>query len=181
MPNVPPAACADRADRNAARRALRLTLTSNERGTFANAWPPVVNCGARIVPWRARPVPFWRHGFARPPETSPRLFVANVPARRAFNSARTASWTRCGLTSAPNVASSRSTLRALVPAPRTGALTLATTGVLPDLDDAVLRAGDRALDEQQVVLGVDGVDPQTDLGDALAAHAAGHLDPLEDA
>ena len=51
------------------------------RGTFANACPPPSNCGARIVPWRARPVPFWRHGFARPPETIPRLFVANVPAR----------------------------------------------------------------------------------------------------
>ena len=24
-------------------------------------------CGARIEPWRARPVPFWRHGFAPPP------------------------------------------------------------------------------------------------------------------
>src|SRR4051794_9086447 len=53
--------------------------------------------------------------------------------------------------------------------------------LLPDLDDAVLRARDGALDEQQVVLDVDVVDVQPHLGDALAAHAAGHLDALEDA
>jgi len=33
-------------------------------------------------------VPFWRHGFARPPETSPRLFAPRVPRRAAFSSAR---------------------------------------------------------------------------------------------
>ena len=31
------------------------------------ATPPPVQCGARVVPARARPVPFWRHGFPRPP------------------------------------------------------------------------------------------------------------------
>src|SRR5581483_9802030 len=52
-----------RADRNAALAAFRFTFCSKVRGVFANAWPPPSNCGARIVPWRARPVPFWRHGF----------------------------------------------------------------------------------------------------------------------
>ena len=35
------------------------------------------------VPWRARPVPFWRHGFLPPPLTSPRVSVfggAEAPA-----------------------------------------------------------------------------------------------------
>ena len=68
-----------------------------------------------MVPARARPVPFWRHGFERPPETSPRLFVANVPARCAFCSARTASWTRCGFTSTAKIAASSETSFALPP------------------------------------------------------------------
>ena len=41
--------------------------------------PPPVQIGERLVPARARPVPFWRHGFAPPPETMPRVLVACVP------------------------------------------------------------------------------------------------------
>src|SRR6476620_10523728 len=48
------------------------------------------------------------------------------------------------------------------------------------LHDAVLGTGDCALDEQQVLLGVDAVHGQTELGDALTAHPAGHLDALAD-
>ena len=81
MPSVPACACAASALRSAERWALRLTFWTKLRGTLAKVCPPALNCGARIVPWRARPVPFWRHGLARPPETSPRLFVAKVPAR----------------------------------------------------------------------------------------------------
>src|SRR5205823_11217363 len=97
IPNVPAAACALKAERKAERRAFRFTLTSKLRGPGGNTTPPPVNCAARIVPARARPVPFWRHGFARPPETSPRLFAPRLPARRALGSARTGSWTRGGL------------------------------------------------------------------------------------
>ena len=166
---------------SAARRALRLTLTSKLRMPGAKATPPPVNCGARIVPWRARPVPFWRHGFARPPETSPRLLAPRVPARCAFSSARTASCTRCGLTSAPNTAASSVTLlrgrrrRARVPStqPSVGASRIST---MP-----LFGPGNGALDEQQVALDVDLVDGEPELGDALAAHAAGHLHALEDA
>ena len=100
------------AERNAARAALRLTLSSKLRGVLAKMWPPPVNCPARIVPARARPVPFWRQGLARPPETSPRLLLANVPARCALSSARTASWTRWGLISAAKIASASETSRA---------------------------------------------------------------------
>src|SRR5581483_7738350 len=49
------------------------------------------------------------------------------------------------------------------------------------LDDAVLRARDGALDEQEVPLRVDRVHRQTGLRDALAAHAARHADALEHA
>src|SRR3954468_21849724 len=49
------------------------------------------------------------------------------------------------------------------------------------LHDAVLGTGDCALDEQQVPLGVDVVHREAELRDALAAHAAGHLDALADA
>src|SRR2546430_17166288 len=57
----------------------------------------------------------------------------------------------------------------------------ATTLVLPYLDEAVLRPRHSPLDQQQVLLGVDLVHRQPDLRDALAAHPAGHLDPLEHA
>ena len=80
--------------RIAARRSLRLTLNEKSRIVGGKATPPPVHCGARVVPWRARPVPFWRHGFARPPATRPRLFAPRVPARAAAISARTASCTR---------------------------------------------------------------------------------------
>src|SRR5829696_5626634 len=147
-----------------------------------NATPPPVNCGARIVPARARPVPFWRHGFERPPATKPRLFAAWVPARRAFSSARAVSWTRCGLMSTANTdASSVRSFDFLPVTSSTGALGAATTLVLSDLDDAVLRAGDGALDQQQIPLDVDLVHGQADLRAALTTQSAGHLLALEHA
>src|SRR5829696_8043497 len=76
--SVPSFACAERAARKAALRAFLLTLTSKlVRGWKAT--PPPVQCGARVVPARARPVPFWRHGFPRPPATRPRLLTAREP------------------------------------------------------------------------------------------------------
>src|SRR5512133_2226289 len=133
---VPLAACCVRAARSAERRALRLTLTLKSRGVGGNATPPPVQCGARVVPARARPVPFWRHGLARPPETRPRLFAPRVPARRAFSSA-------------PKPSPSSVTCFVDLPAASSrGALVVDAAGMrllLPDLDDAVLRAWDRTL------------------------------------
>ena len=54
---------------------------SGRAGVGPCATPPPTHCGERIEPWRARPVPFWRHGFLPPPATSPRVFVECVPAR----------------------------------------------------------------------------------------------------
>src|SRR4051794_5087326 len=129
----------------------------------ANATPPPVNCGARIVPARARPVPFWRHGFERPPATRPRDFDPRVPARSAFNSARTVSCTRCGLPSAPKRDSSSATSDFVPAVLRSGALGAAMAPVLPDLDQPALGAGHGALHKQQVALRVHGVDNEADL------------------
>src|SRR3954469_1719746 len=109
--------------------------------------PPPAKCGARIEPWRARPVPFWRHGLAPPPATLPRVLVECVPWRRAASSARTDSCTSGSWNSAPNAASSSVTF--FVP-PRTGALAIG-----PHLHHAVARPWDRAAYEQQVLAGAD--------------------------
>ncbi len=82
-------ACSDSALRSAARCSLRLTLNVYERGCGPNTTPPPVQIGERLEPARARPVPFWRHGLAPPPETIARVFVAAVPRLRAACSART--------------------------------------------------------------------------------------------
>src|SRR3954468_7219375 len=105
--------------------------------------PPPANWGARIEPWRARPVPFWRHGFAPPPRTSPRVLLDAVPWRRALSSARTDSCTSGPLKRAPNATSSRSTVAS---PPRTGALAIGA-----HLHDPVARSGDGAADHHEVV------------------------------
>src|SRR4051794_22061967 len=135
--------------------------------------PPPANCGERIEPWRARPVPFWRHGFAPPPRTLPRVFVDAVPWRRALSSARTDSWTSGPLKRAPKATSSRST----VPEPPS---TLALA-IGSHLHHAVARPGDRPADHQQVVAGVDAHDLEAALRDALVAHLARPADALEHA
>jgi hypothetical protein len=58
-----------------------LTFCSKLRGRAAKARPPPIQIGPRVVPARARPVPFWRQGLEPPPATSERRFWALVPAR----------------------------------------------------------------------------------------------------
>src|SRR5262249_17925934 len=140
-----------RAARSAARFTRLSTFTSKLRMLGGNATPPPVNWGARVVPARARPVPFWRHGFARPPETRPRDLAARGPACSGFNSARPGSWTRCGFPSAAKTDSSSSTLRVDLPVvSRSGALVATVASVLPDLEQPALRPRHGALDEKQV-------------------------------
>src|SRR4051812_43785643 len=135
--------------------------------------PPPVQIGEREEPARARPVPFWRHGLAPPPRTSPRVLVDAVPWRLAFSSARTDSCTSGPLNFAPKAISSRVTSP---PPPRFLAL-----GIGADLHEAVLGAGDRAADEQEVVPRIDLDDLEALLGDALVAHLAGAADALHHA
>src|SRR3954466_11745863 len=133
--------------------------------------PPPAKCGARIEPWRARPGPFWRHGFAPPPRTLPRVFVEDVPRRRALSSARTDSWTSGPLKRAPNAVSSRSTV---FEPPSTWALAIGA-----HLHHAVAGPGDRAAHHQQVLVDVDAHDLEALLRDALVAHLARATDALE--
>src|SRR5881398_2424268 len=107
--------------------------------------PPPAHSGERTEPARARPVPFWRHGFAPPPATSPRVRVEAVPARRAFSSARTVSCTSGMLKRASKAPESRLTL----PPPSFGAERL---GIGPYLHDASARAGHGTTDEQQALI-----------------------------
>ena len=55
--------------RSASRRTFFGKSKANDRGTGPWALPPPFQMGERMDPWRARPEPFWRHGFAPPPET----------------------------------------------------------------------------------------------------------------
>src|SRR3954447_20468296 len=135
--------------------------------------PPPAKCGARIEPWRARPVPLWRHGLAPPPRTLPRVLVAAVPRRRALSSARTDSCTSGPLKRAPKATSSSVTFFVFA-APSTGASAIGT-----HLHHAVARAGHRAAHQQQVVLDVDAHDGQALLRHALVAHLARAADALE--
>src|SRR4051794_3709364 len=135
--------------------------------------PPPVQIGLRDEPARARPVPFWRQGFAPPPRTLPRVLVECVPWRRAASSARTDSCTSGPLKRAPKTASS--SVAVLVP-PRTFAL-----GIGAHLHDPVAAARDRAADEHQVLGRVEPDDRQALVRDALVAHLAGAADALHHA
>src|SRR5437660_2594257 len=139
--------------------------------------PPPVHTGERLEPARARPVPFWRHGLAPPPETAPRVFVAAVPRLRAACSARTLWCTSGPWKRAPKARSSSVTLPAAVPsAPSIGA-----SGIGAHLHEPSARAGDRAAHHQQVLLLVHRYDLETQLGHAPVAHLAWAADALDDA
>src|SRR3954452_4627022 len=135
--------------------------------------PPPVQIGERDEPARARPVPFWRHGLAPPPRTSPRVLVECVPCRRAACSARTDSWTSGPLNSAPKAALSSFT----VPVPPRSL----ASAIGPHLHDAVLGTGHGTSDHEQVLARPDLDDLETLLGHALVAHLAGAADALHHA
>src|SRR4051794_13622330 len=118
--------------------------------------------GERLEPARARPGPFWRHGFAPPPRAMPRGLVAWVPRRRAASPATTTSCTSGPLNGTPNTSSSSSCV--LVP-PRIGA-----SAIGAHLHGAALGAGHRAADEHQVAVGDQLDDLQAALGHAPTPH-----------
>src|SRR4051812_2456096 len=78
-------------------RALTLPLIFLEksRGFGPKTTPPPLHSGERMEPARARPVPFWAHGFLPPPDTSPRVLVERVPWRALARWATTTSLTAC--------------------------------------------------------------------------------------
>src|SRR3954469_8497220 len=165
--------CSESTARSARRRALRLTLLRNTRGFGPNATPPPTRCGVESAPARARPVPFWRNALAPVMCTSPRVFVDEVPWRRALSSAVTVSWTSAMWNSSPNTPSSRSTVPVL---PRYGAL-----GIGADLHCPALGARHGAAQQEQVLVGDHVDDGEALLGHALVAHLARAADSLEHA
>src|SRR5438309_2305010 len=95
------------------------------------ATPPPAQCGERLDPWRARPVPFWRHGFAPPPDTSARLLVAWVPERAAASWAVT-TWCMTGtLGWIPKIAAGRSCRPIMAPDAARTSTASAPTGPVP--------------------------------------------------
>ena len=70
------------ADRRANALTFFGTRCRQECGMGGKATPPPAHWAARMVPCRARPVPFCLHGFRLPPATAERFFAAAVPWRR---------------------------------------------------------------------------------------------------
>src|SRR5579872_1336417 len=81
--------------RNASARVFLETFLLKSRGFGPKTTPPPTHNGDWCEPARARPVPFWRHGFLLEPETSPTFLVQAVPLRCAARYAVTASCTAC--------------------------------------------------------------------------------------
>src|SRR6185295_19637545 len=71
----------ERAERNAPCRIFLGMLYDQSRGCGPCALPPPFHKGERSDAIRARPVPFCFHSFLPAPETSQRVFVAEVPSR----------------------------------------------------------------------------------------------------
>src|SRR6478752_5051248 len=60
------------------------------------------------------------------------------------------------------------------------AMNLGPLHCVADENDAATSAGNGTLDQQQALLGVDGLDLEVQDGDTLATHATGHAHALED-
>src|SRR5467141_1749584 len=99
-------ASCDRIEQSPARYILRFTLCEKfSSGEFGKILPPPRHSGLEVMPARARPVPFCRHGFLVEWLTAPRSFCARVP-RRAFAWNATTIWcTSAWLKSRANSAS----------------------------------------------------------------------------
>src|SRR5438132_11964583 len=150
-----------------------------------------------MSPTRARPVPFCRHGFLPLPLTSARFFVMWVPRRSAALARTTDSQMRSPLTRPPNTSSRTSmapTFSLLSLTTSSCMLLLSLLGLLDlrDLDplrrrgfadDHVCgrRAGDAALEDQEMIIRIDAKHLQVADRHAPAAHAAGGAHPLDDA
>ena len=75
-------ASCDRMEHIPARYIFLLTLWLKfSSGLFGKIRPPPRHIGLDVMPARARPVPFWRHGFLVECRTSLRSFCARLPLR----------------------------------------------------------------------------------------------------
>src|SRR6185295_7427751 len=99
-------ASCDRIDAMPARYILRFTLwVKFSSGEFGKILPPPRHSGLEVMPARARPVPFCRHGFLVEWFTAPRSFCAREPMRALALKATTTWCTSASLKSRPNSAS----------------------------------------------------------------------------
>ena len=174
---LPRAAWTDSAERSARRRALRLTLTVWLRGLGPKATPPPRRCGTLSAPTRARPVPFWRQALA-PSSSRPRRGRASRRCRggAAARSARAVSWTSDSWKSSAKTRGRQVGLGGLAQhGSLRGQPSVRTSTVPPFGPGTAPRTSSR------LSLGVDLDHLEAALGDALAAHPAGHLHALEDA
>src|ERR1700712_1834412 len=152
--------------------------------------PPPVIWGARIEPWRARPVPFCLKGLRPAPETSPRRLTLEVPWRAAASCATTTWWMSGMLVCTSKSSAGNSTVPAFWPLASmmstVSALVVASVMNLRPLhcgtneNETATATGNGALDQDEVLLGVDGVHDEVQHGHALATHATGHAHALED-
>src|SRR5229473_1600718 len=108
--SLPSACLAESAVLSARRRTFFCSENSWLRTTGPKITAPPRNCGERRLPWRARPVPFWRHGFLVVPWTSLMPLVLCVPARRLASCQLTMRARMSRRTGRPNTASARSML-----------------------------------------------------------------------
>src|SRR6185295_10569575 len=129
--------------------------------------PPPRQCGARMEPCRARPVPFCFHGFWLPPETKLRVLVEAVPWRWLFRKVFTA-WCSTGWFTSPSKYSPgrvKAASRRLPAGEKCGASSItALASLFRDNHDPVLGAGHRAPHEEQVAIAVDLDHGQSQLG-----------------
>src|SRR5207249_10775377 len=144
--------------------------------------PPCRQCGARIEPCRARPVPFCRHGFWLPPDTSLRVSVLAVPWRWLARNVTTARCMASRLTVPSNSVAGSDTAFFFAPAAeKCGASVMAApASLLADGEQAVGRPRHRPAHEQQIPLRVHLHDLEPQLGEVPGAHVAGHSLPLDD-
>src|SRR6266508_4654246 len=145
--------------------------------------PPCRQCGARVDPCRARPVPFCFHGFWLPPETSARVLVLCVPWRWLDRNVITARCSTSSFTVPSNSGAGSGTAFFLAPAAEKcrASIMAARASLLADGEQAVHRARHRAPHEQQIALGVHLHDAEPQLGEVARAHVARHPLPLDDA
>src|SRR6266436_273460 len=180
-------ASCDRIEHSPARYILRFTLCEKfSSGEFGKILPPPRHSGLEVMPARARPVPFWRHGFLVERLTAPRSFCARVP-RRAFAWNATTIWFTI-LSSMARLGSALLRVGLRCRRGRLGGLRRGFRGRrlgglghgLGNLDRgphdhvAPARTGHRALDEQELPLGIDADDLQIQNRAAHVAEVAGH-------
>src|SRR6185503_12788686 len=181
----------DNADRRAPCRIFRGMLYDQSRGCGPCALPPPFHRGDLSDAIRARPVPFCFHSFLPAPETSPRVFVAEVPCRAFAMKLRTAAWIKPSLRGAPKTTSDSSTS----PTSSFSILRTLTVGItfsvllllwLHDLrrfanhHNAAVRTRHRATNHQNVVFGIDSRDGQALGGDTRVAHVTRRSVSLDD-